>query len=62
MRDRPPPKRAPDYTDAALAMGLVNLLWVFLLLWATLGFWSVLLAGLALNHAITWLAERRQRS
>lgn len=62
MRDRPPPKRAPDYTGAALAMALVNLLWIFMLLWATMGFWVVVLAGLALNHAITRLAQRRQRS
>ena len=61
MRGRPPPKRAPDYTDAALAMGLVNLLWIFMALWAAFGFWAVLLAGLALNHAITRLDQRRQR-
>jgi hypothetical protein len=62
MRGRPPPKRAPDYTGAALAMGLVNLLWIFVALWAAFGFWAVLAAGLGLNHAITRLAQRRPRS
>jgi hypothetical protein len=60
MRDPHPRRRAPDYTDAALISGLVNLVWIFVALWAAFGFWSVLLAGLTLNRAITWL-ERRPR-
>jgi hypothetical protein len=61
MRGRPPPRHAPDYTDAALVMGFMNLIWVFMLLWAALGFWAVLAAGYGLNALITRLEERMQR-
>ena len=60
MRGRPH-NRAPDYTDAALVMGGVNLIWIFMLLWAVFGFWSVLAAGAALNALIARLASRRAR-
>ena len=60
MRGRPHNK-APDYTDAALVMGGVNLIWIFMLLWAVVGFWSVLVAGAVLNALITRLALRRAR-
>jgi hypothetical protein len=53
-------RRAPDYTGAALVMGFVNLLWVFMALWALFGFWSVLAAGLGLNAAIGRLEARRR--
>ena len=59
MRDRPR-RPAPDYTDAALLSGLANLIWVFVALWATLGFWSVVVAGVVLNHLITRLERRRR--
>ena len=58
MRGRQPPGRAPDYTDAALVMGLVNLVWVLLVLWAAFGFWSVLATGIGLNALITRLESR----
>jgi len=61
MRGRPPPGRAPDYTNATLVMGFVNLLWVFLMLWATFGYWTVLAAGAALNALITRLGQRTER-
>ena len=51
MRDRPR-KEAPDYTDATLVMGFFNLVWIFIALWAVLGYWSVIAAGFALNYAI----------
>ena len=50
---------APDYTNAALVMGLVNLLWVFMVLWATFGLIAVLAAGFGLDRLIVWLANRR---
>jgi hypothetical protein len=34
---------------------------LFFVLWATLGFWAVLAAGIALNVAIGRLAARRAR-
>ena len=61
MRDGPPNK-APDYTDAALFMGLVNLVWIFFVLWAVIGFWSVVVAGALLNVAISRLAIRLSRN
>ena len=54
--DRP---KAPDYTNAALIMGLVNLLWVFAVIWAVWGLAWVVFCALALNHAIDRLAGRR---
>lgn len=51
-------KSAPDFTNAALAMGLVNLLWVFMVIWAHVGFWAVLLLGFVLDKLILRLARR----
>jgi uncharacterized membrane protein len=44
---------APDYTNAALTMLGVNLMWIFALLWALWGFLPTLLLGAVLNHAIS---------
>ena len=60
MRGKPQ-GRAPDYTAAALVMGGVNLTWIFMVLWALFGFWSVLLAGAVLNAAINRLQMRLSR-
>ncbi len=62
MRDTEPRKRAPDYTNAALAMGLLNLIWVLMVLWMWLGFGAVVLAGVALNMLITRLEDRIRNS
>jgi len=56
---RSPLKAAPDYTNAALVMGAVNLFWVFLVIWATFGFAAVLITGYALDRLIVWRARRR---
>ncbi|WP_135501408.1 hypothetical protein [Roseovarius aestuariivivens] len=50
---------APNYTNAALVMGLVNLLWIFIVLWAVFGFYMVVAVGLGLNRLISWLRLRR---
>lgn len=50
---------APNYTNAALVMGWVNLIWIFILLWAVFGFHTVLLTALGLNRFISWLRLRR---
>jgi hypothetical protein len=52
-------KAAPNYTNAALVMGAVNLLWVFMVIWATLGFLAVLVTGFVLDKLILWCARRR---
>ncbi|MBZ8117201.1 hypothetical protein KUD11_00910 [Roseovarius sp. LXJ103] len=44
---------APDFTNAALIMGLVNLVWVFTALWALFGFWAVLGAAFILDKLIS---------
>ncbi len=44
--------KAPDYTNAALIMGLVNLLWLFALLWALFGLPTVLAAAYGLDLLI----------
>ncbi len=56
----PRPKRVEDYTNAALVSLGVNLLWIFMAIWAIVGFWAVVLAGLVLNRLITWLQARRE--
>jgi hypothetical protein len=51
---------APDYTSAALVMGLVNLLWIFFVLRAVFGLWAVLVAGVVLDKAISRIGRRRR--
>ncbi|PTX41123.1 histidinol phosphate aminotransferase [Allosediminivita pacifica] len=55
------PGRVEDYTRACLVLIFVNLLWVFALIWATWGFFPVLLLAVVLNHAITRLGPIRAR-
>ncbi len=50
---------APNYTNTALVMGAVNLIWVLAVIWATLGFAAVLATGYALDRLIVWRARRR---
>lgn len=50
--------RAPDFTNAALIMGLVNLVWVFGVIWALYGIGTVLALAYALNLAIGRLGRR----
>ena len=49
---------APDYTNAALVMGLVNLLLVFMVLWASFGLTAVLATAFGLDRLIVWLSRR----
>lgn len=51
---------APDYTNPALIMMGVNLIWLFFVIWAVWGLLPVLLIGLMLNHVITRLEHWRQ--
>ncbi len=57
--DRRHPQPAPNYTNAALTMGWVNLMWVFMVIWGLWGLLPVLLISAGLNRGITWLALRR---
>lgn len=59
------PKRVENYTTASLILLFVNLLWIFGVIWAWLGFAAVLLTGWFLNLMITrldaYLASREIR-
>ncbi|MDD9724833.1 hypothetical protein PVV74_05145 [Roseovarius sp. SK2] len=46
-------QEAPNYTNAALVMGLVNLLWIFMALWIMFGLPVVMAVGYGLNLLIT---------
>ncbi len=48
---------APNYTNAALVMGLVNLFWIFMVLWAAFGLPIVLIVGFLLDKMITRLDQ-----
>lgn len=50
--------RAPDYTNAALIMGLVNLMWVFIMLKAMFGLPGVFLAAYVLDRLIARMGRR----
>lgn len=50
---------APNFTNATLIMGLVNLLWIFMALWAVFGLPTIMLLGYALDQAISWMARRQ---
>ena len=50
------PKRVEDYTTANLILVFVNLLWIFGVVWSTLGIGAVILLGWALNLLIYRLA------
>lgn len=60
MRDKPF-ETASTYHTATLVMGFVNLLWVFLLLWATMGFSAVLITAVFFDYLITRLDHHLQR-
>ncbi|MGH1466194.1 MAG: hypothetical protein ACRBBQ_12630 [Cognatishimia sp.] len=51
---------APNFTNAFLVMALVNLLWIFLALWAIWGLAAVLAVSAALNAAINRLRRNPQ--
>lgn len=50
---------APNYTNAALTMAWVNLMWILLLIWGIWGLLPALLVSAGLNRGISWLALRR---
>ncbi|MDQ2092343.1 histidinol phosphate aminotransferase [Marimonas arenosa] len=60
MRDRDR-KAAPNYTNAVLVMGFVNLMWSLLLIWATLGLPAALVAAVFVDYLIMRLDRYRRR-
>ena len=58
MSDRSEVKSAPNYVTANIVMFGVNLTWIFFALWASVGFWGVLVAGALIHAWINWLEAR----
>ncbi|MBO9474899.1 hypothetical protein J7413_15225 [Shimia sp. R10_1] len=56
-----PVQSAPNYTNAALVMGFVNLMWVFVLLFILWGMPAVMVLAVILNAGIDRLARRKDR-
>jgi len=61
-----PEGRAPNYTNACIAMFGVNIAWVLVLIWAVWGLIAALLLALALSHVMerakVWAAARHAAS
>ncbi|MGR3496597.1 DUF6498-containing protein [Citreimonas sp.] len=55
------PKRVEDYTNANLVLILMNLLWIFGVIWTHWGLFPVLVLAVALNHVITRAGVVRAR-
>ena len=53
--------KAPNYTNAALVMGFVNLMWVLMLLWGIYGFVPALAFGAVLLAVLRTVEDRRAR-
>jgi len=53
-----PPTTADDYTNTCLVMGLVNLIWILLVIWAWQGFIAALLVSGLVYRSIIWLERR----
>ncbi|EAQ04225.1 hypothetical protein OB2597_08784 [Pseudooceanicola batsensis HTCC2597] len=49
------PTSAPNYTNATLWMGFINLLWIFGLIWSLFGLLAVIAVGWLLNLGISRL-------
>lgn len=58
MRDNNRPS-APDFTQACIVMFGVNLLWVFVVIWAVWGLMAVAALGWAVKAVIDQIAARR---
>jgi uncharacterized membrane protein len=59
MRDSDDRPAAPDYTLACIVMFGVNLLWVFVVIWAIWGLLAVALSGWAVSALIDRIDARR---
>jgi len=52
-------REAPDYTNAAINMLGINLLWIFFVTWMLWGFVPVLMLAIAVNLFVEHVADRR---
>ena len=51
-------REAPNYTNAALIMGGINLFWILMVIWVAFGMLTALALGFALERGIHWLSRR----
>lgn len=51
-------REAPNYLNANIAMFGVNLTWILFFVWATMGFFAVLITAVIINTLITILKAR----
>lgn len=59
MRDKNDRPTAPNYTQACIVMFGVNILWVFMVLWAVWGLVAVAIMGWTIKTLIDRIAARR---
>ena len=59
MRDSNDRPAAPNYTQACVVMFGVNLMWIFMVIWAIWGLLAVALTGWAINRVIDRIALSR---
>ncbi|WP_386175066.1 hypothetical protein [Sulfitobacter sp. R86518] len=59
MRSSDRRQPAPNYTSACVVMFGVNILWLFVVIWALWGLFAVVLSGWAVNAMIDRIAARR---
>ena len=50
---------APDYTNAAITMLGVNMMWIMLAVWMLWGIVPVLILAVFVNHFVEHLSDRR---
>ena len=55
-----PIHRVEDYTNTCLVMGLVNLLWIFALIWVFLGLPAIMVIAVILNAGINRIDPGRK--
>ena len=51
--------RAPDYTNAAINMLGINLMWIFFVVWMLWGFIPVLMIAYAINRFVEHVGDTR---
>lgn len=51
-------REAPNYTNAALIMGGLNLFWIMMVIWVAYGMLAVLALGFVIDRCIRWLSHR----
>ncbi|WP_216595401.1 hypothetical protein [Aestuariivita boseongensis] len=59
MMDNQHPGQAPDFTNAAINMLGINLLWIFFVVWMLWGVLPVLMIALLINRFVEHVGDTR---